>query len=247
MHTLAERPDLGWSRWRELNDEWPAFMNLAPTGVLYFGLADFAEHALVGLSAAEPDTVVARASSVPFHLPRTADGFERDLPDDAWDEVIRWAAADRLTARPPDMVSTLEVAVRSDVRGLGLGSRMLRALCDNARRLGFTTLVAPVRPVEKHVEPNTPISEYALRTRADGLPVDPWLRAHVRLGGRIVKIAPTSMVIPGSLEQWRRSTGVPFDRSGPTRVAGALVPVHTSVEHDHAVYVEPAVWMRHSL
>lgn len=28
---------------------------------------------------------------------------------------------------------------------------------------------------------------------------------------------------------------------------GALVPVRVSVEHDHAVYVEPNVWVRHSL
>ena len=53
------------------------------------------------------------------------------------------------------------------------------------------------------------------------------------------------MTITGSLEQWRGWTGLPFDRSGDVVVTGGLVPVHVSVEHDHAVYVEPNVWMHH--
>jgi hypothetical protein len=71
------------------------------------------------------------------------------------------------------------------------------------------------------------------------------LRVHVRAGGRIVKVCPASMAIPGSLAQWRSWTGLPFDRSGPVEVPGALTPVQVSVEHDHAVYVEPNVWVRH--
>ena len=39
----------------------------------------------------------------------------------------------------------------------------------------------------------------------------------------------------------------PFDESGPVVVPGALVPVQCSVEHDYAVYVEPAVWVHHRL
>jgi len=30
-------------------------------------------------------------------------------------------------------------------------------------------------------------------------------------------------------------------------VPKALVPVHCDVRHDHAVYVEPDVWVRHDL
>jgi hypothetical protein len=55
------------------------------------------------------------------------------------------------------------------------------------------------------------------------------------------------MVIPGTLAEWRSWTGLPFDESGPVVVPGALVPVQCSVEHDYAVYVEPAVWLHHQL
>jgi hypothetical protein len=89
------------------------------------------------------------------------------------------------------------------------------------------------------------MAEYIRQRRDDGLPADPWLRVHERLGGVIVKICPASMSISGSLEQWRSWTGLPFDRSGDVIVPGALVPVHVSVEHDHATYIEPNVWMHH--
>lgn len=90
-----------------------------------------------------------------------------------------------------------------------------------------------------------PMSSYAMRVRHDGLPVDPWLRVHVRAGGRIAKVAPHSMVVPGTLDEWREWTGLLFDRTGPVIVPQALTPVHCDVEHEVAVYVEPNVWVVH--
>jgi len=246
-YTLAERPDLGRAAWRTLDGCWPAFLHLAPTGVLYYGMPAFAEHMLLGVTPVNPDVVVARAATVPFRLPRRADGSPVELPDDGWDEVLRWAAADAMNGDRADTVASVEVAVRHDVRHRGWGAQMITAMKDNARRLGFSTLVAPVRPVAKHREPHMPMTAYTARFRADGLPADPWLRAHARLGGQIERLAPASTVIALSLATWRRATGAALDRSGPTVVRGALVPVHVDVDHDHAVYVEPAVWMRHSL
>lgn len=245
--TLAQRGDPGRAGWRTLDSAWPAFMHLAPAGVLYYGTPAFAEHMLLAFTEADPTTVVARAATVPFRQPRRADGTPFELPDDGWDEVIRWAAADQVTGACPDAVASVEVVVRQDVRHRGWGAQMITAMKDNARRLGFAAFVAPVRPMAKHREPGVPMAEYVSWVRADGLPADPWLRAHARLGGRIVRLAPTSTVIASSLDTWRRVTGLPFDRSGQVIVPGALVPVHVSVEHDYAVYVEPAVWMRHEL
>ena len=115
---------------------------------------------------------------------------------------------------------------------------------DNAARRGFAELVAPVRPNGK-ADVHEPMSTYALRVRDDGLPVDPWLRVHVRAGGRIAQVAPRSMVVPGTLEEWRAWTGLPFDETGPVLVPRALAPVHCDVEHGVAVYVEPNVWVVH--
>ncbi|MFD8270021.1 hypothetical protein ACFV2K_31520, partial [Streptomyces althioticus] len=58
---------------------------------------------------------------------------------------------------------------------------------------------------------------------------------------------PASRTVSASLDPWRHWTGLPFDTSGPVEVPRALAPVHCDVERDHAVYVEPNVWMRHPL
>jgi hypothetical protein len=91
------------------------------------------------------------------------------------------------------------------------------------------------------------MTSYIEERRPDGLPQDPWLRVHVKAGGTIVQVAPRSMVISGTLDEWRDWTGLPFDKSGDVVVPNALVPVHVDVIHNHAVYVEPNVWVRHDL
>lgn len=74
---------------------------------------------------------------------------------------------------------------------------------------------------------------------------DAWLRVHVRAGGRILKVCPQSMIIPGTLAQWREWTGLPFDTDGPVIVQGALSPVLVSLSQNVAVYAEPNVWVEH--
>ncbi|MFI7673774.1 N-acetyltransferase [Actinophytocola sp. NPDC049390] len=245
IETMDRRPDLADMLW-QLDDAWPAFVLQDPMASLYFTRAphDHPEHALVAYEASAPDVAVARAFSVPF-----AYGFggRTALPGDGWDAVIRWAALDRAAGREPNLVSALEITIRPDRRGEGLAAVLLDAMRANVRRLGYEEFVAPVRPSGKPAEPDTPMSEYAHRTRADGLPADPWLRTHVRAGGEIVGVCPRAMVISGSLAEWRTWTGRPFDRTGDVVVPGGLVPVHCSAEHDHAVYVEPGVWVRHRL
>lgn len=238
---LAERPDLR-PRLDDLSGIWPAFIDADPFAALYYGIAAarYPEFVLVAVDPAA-DVAVARAFSVPFRHD------EPELPVGGWDQVIQRAIGDNLAGRATDLVSALEITVRPSHRGRGLSAVMLDHLRDNAARLGYRTLVAPVRPSGKHEHPDLPMTEYVDRVRADGLPVDPWLRVHVRAGGKIESIAPRSMTVAGTLAEWRRWTGLPFDTTGPVRVPRALVPVHCDLAHDHAVYVEPNVWMRHHL
>jgi hypothetical protein len=51
----------------------------------------------------------------------------------------------------------------------------------------------------------------------------------------------------GTVAEWRRWTGMAFDRSGEWVVPGGRVPVHVSLEQDRGVYVEPNVWVRHTV
>ncbi|WP_329569712.1 N-acetyltransferase [Kitasatospora sp. NBC_01266] len=240
--TLAERPHLAESLW--FPDTWPEFILNDLVGLAHFGELDqvFPEFTMV---ATDPDgVVVARGHSVPFALHGPGRG---ELPAGGWDKVLVWAFQDLRRGTPADTVSAIDVTVRADRLGQGLSAVLLAALRENARSRGFAELVAPVRPTGKHLEPDSPMGEYALRTRADGLPVDAWLRTHVRAGGVIDSVAPCSMTVTGSTAQWRAWTGLPFDAPGPVLVPDGLVPAHCSPERDVVSYVEPNVWVRHAL
>jgi GNAT superfamily N-acetyltransferase len=239
VSVLADRPDLADALW-SMPDSWPTFMTRDPIAKMYYTpdvVELFADYILVCQD--ETGSVVGKAYSIPFHLP---DGEE--LPIDGWDGAIRRGISTRLTGRAPNTVCALEIAVAPVAQGRGLSSTLLVALRDNSRRLGFDELIVPLRPNGK-TDIAEPMSTYAYRIRADGLPADPWLRVHVRAGGRIDGVAPRSMVIPGTLDEWRSWTGLPFDRSGPVEVPGALTPVLCDLAHGTAVYVEPNVWIRH--
>lgn len=240
--TLAERPGLADALDR-MPDTWPEFVLEDIVGWANFSriAVEFPEFVLV---ATDPDgSVVARAYSVPFELNAPGRG---NLPVGGWDRTLLWAFSDLRRGRTPDTVSAIEITVATGNQGQGISGRMLAAMRENAGRLGFGEVVAPVRPSGKHLRAALPMAEYARLTRPeDGLPEDPWLRVHVRAGGVIDSVAPVSMTVSGTLEQWRAWTGLPFDTEGPVEVPGALVPVHCSPAHGYAVYAEPNVWVRH--
>ncbi|MFA9432579.1 N-acetyltransferase [Egicoccus sp. AB-alg2] len=237
--SLAERPDLGDQLWA-FSDGWPAFMLHDPVARLMDHLPErFPQLQLLAVD--DQDRAVAKAHGLTFAW----DGPPADLPARGWDAILERGMADHAEGRSPTAASALEISVLPHLRGTGLSVLMLGALRDAVAAMGLRDLFAPVRPNHKHLEPDTPMAEYAFRTRPDGLPHDPWLRVHVRAGADVVAVAPLSMTIPGTLAQWRSWTGLPLDRSGPTFVDGALSRVHVSVEHDHAVYVEPNVWVHH--
>ena len=240
--SLAERPDLATAM-LTMEATWPAYVRAEPL-LVDWAFERHAEHQLVVLDGEGDDEhVIGRAAAVPFAW----DGELDSLPDTGWDEVLRQSMADTYAGRPLTAVCAPEIAIVPGLRARNLSGRTLVALNENARRLGFADLMAPVRPSNKHAEPELPIAEYVTRTREDGLPADAWLRVHVREGGEIVRICPASMAIAGSLAQWRDWTGLPFDTDGPVAVPGALTPVEVSVAHDRAVYIEPNVWIRHRL
>ena len=240
--SIAQRPELADALW--FPDAWPEFMGQDLVAHTHFGRIHetFPEYTLIATD--QDGEVVARAHSVPFAL---QDPERGELPSRGWEQVLVWAFSDHRRGVAPDTVSAIEVAVRTGWQGRGLSAVMLDAMRNNAQARGFAEVVAPVRPTAKHLEPATPTAEYAQRKRADGLPVDPWLRTHVRAGGVIEAVAPASMAFSASLAEWRAWTALPFDQEGWIDVPEALVPVYCSIKHDYAVYVEPNVWVRHSL
>jgi GNAT superfamily N-acetyltransferase len=239
--TLSDRPDLIEKMW-DLTDEWPEFMLHDLVADFYFSrlLETWGDWTVLALDG---ETIAARGLCAPFAFGE--DVGRPHLPPSGWDAIIYWSFVDDLKGRDPTVVGGLEVTIGSDYQGKGLAAEMLKAMTEVSSRHGFSDLYIPVRPSQKHNEPNTPMDEYATRLRDDGLPEDPWLRVHARLGAEYKGVCPTAMSIAGTLDEWRDWTDLPFDTTGPVIVPGALSPVHVDAEHNHAVYVEPNVWMHH--
>ncbi|MFC6094415.1 hypothetical protein [Saccharothrix lopnurensis] len=238
--TLAERPDLASATYDiPYPPDSPAFMRGDLASLLIRGRRVVRRWPHLVVAALEDGRPVARGIVVPY-----SSAGREPLPS-GWDEAAVWTAEDALDGVPCDAACALEIAVHPSRAGRGLSSVVLGAMRAAVRAAGLTSLVVPVRPPDKAAEPAVPMAEYAARVRADGLPADWWLRTHVRAGGRVEGVAACSSTVCAPLDRWRAWTGLPFDRDGPVLVPGALAPVHVSVAHDHAVYVEPNVWVRH--
>lgn len=242
--TLAERPDLAEATYAIPYPEGsPRFMrgNLAALLVRGARVARRWPHLVVALL--DDGRPVARGIMVAYRAAR--EGRER-LPDGGWDQVAVWTAEDVMDGEPPDSACALEIAVDPAHQGRGLSGRVLRAMRAAVADAGLSSLLVPLRPPDKAGEPGVPMAEYARRVRADGLPADRWLRAHVRAGGRVEGIARCSSTVQAPLDRWRAWTGLSFDRDGAVAVPGALAPVLVSTTQDLAVYVEANVWVAHA-
>ena len=185
----------------------------------------------------DDDRLLAESNAVPIPF------GPGELPDDGWDAAM--AAA--FSGRPAVAVSAIAITIGAGNRGGGLSRVMLDGMRRAVAARGLADLVAPVRPNLKHRYPLVPAERYVEWRREDGLLLDPWLRVHERAGAQLVRVAPRSMRITGTVAQWQEWTGMAFPDSGTYVVPGALVPVEVDVERDEGVYVEPNVWMHHRL
>jgi hypothetical protein len=237
FHSYAERPELD-ELTGELDASWAAFMTKDPIANASWGAFTrrHPDFQLYGVDEVSGDVVV-KVNAVPTAIDRVR------LPERGWDEAIERSLVDD----PPTVVSALQINVHPRLRGAGLSAVALGHMRRVAAAHGFDELVAPVRPSSKHRYPLVPMERYALWTRDDGLPFDPWLRVHARAGGVIDSVCPRAMTIPGTVAQWEEWTGLRFLESGSYVVEGALVPVVVDVEAARGVYVEPGVWVRHRL
>jgi GNAT superfamily N-acetyltransferase len=156
-----------------------------PVAALYYGtgrLDRYREFGLTAIDQAEPDRPIARAFSVPFAFRDRISGRE-ELPDGGWDAVIRWADEDRRGARSATAISALEIMVAPRLQQRGISRLMLTALRDNARRLGFADLYAPLRPTDKAARAADAVCRLC-RTSTRGRPAARFLGTHPCQGRR---------------------------------------------------------------
>lgn len=204
---------------------------------------DFAPYQFVLRDEDAGGTIAAVGHTLPFCWTASL----AELPDRGWDGIFEQAVADYDAGRAPNMMTAIEASIAPAYQGKGVSRRILETMRGMAQGHGFASLVAPVRPSWKAKYPLTPMDRYVAWTDAGGAPFDPWLRTHWRMGARIVKVAPRSMRVPGSIAEWEQWTGLKFPESGAYIVPGALEPVQIDCEQDLGVYIEPNVWMHHAI
>ena len=236
--TLEQRPDL----WDEASDLsaglWPEYnMHGNQTGAYFGELRPRFARFQVLICDPETGEVVGRGRSIPLRW----DGTLADLPagiDAAGLRAVTEEAA-------PTAVSALAAEVARDRQGQGLSSLVIQAMSAAARAAGLGPLIAPVRPNWKDRYPITPIDRYATWKRPDGLPFDPWVRVHARLGATILRPEPRSMEIIAPVADWEEWTGMLFPEPGAFTFPGGLAPL--TVADGTGEYWEPNIWMVHDL
>jgi len=157
---------------------------------------------------------------------------------------IDWAMSGGTSGKPTTLCAIV-VGVVPDYRGTGVSAAIVDRMRSVAAGHGLDALIAPVRPMWKDRYPLTPIERYIDWRLPDGLAYDPWIRTHERLAGELLAPAPRSMTISGSRAEWEEWTELTFPEDGDYVVPGALVPVRFT--GGTGVYVEPNVWMVHSV
>ena len=188
----------------------------------------------------ECDTPVATGWGVPISWL----GDVADLPS-SFADVLRRAIEVHDSGVEANTFVICGAVVDPGRKGTGAAGELIGALSRLGRARGMTHVLAPVRPTRKHLYPLFTIEDYASWVRDDGLPFDPWLRLHVRMGARVISLARQAQTMTGTIQDWEEWTGMSLPVSG-----GYVIPQGVSVlsidRHSNlGTYVEANIWVQH--
>jgi hypothetical protein len=177
-------------------------------------------------------------------VPITWNSHVSDLPT-SFADILRRAVTLHEADQPADTFVICGGVVHPDSKGTGASAALVAGLCDTAGAHGLSQVIAPLRPTRKHLYPLTQIEDYATWVRDDGLPLDPWLRLHLRHGAHVIALAPEAQTMTGTVTQWQDWTGLTFPDSGQYVIPQGLSLLQIDRETDAGTYVEPNIWVRH--
>jgi GNAT superfamily N-acetyltransferase len=219
---------------------WPEFMlhgNITNWSSLF---TVFARYQILALD--DDGKLIAVGHTVPLHWDETEEG----LPDDI-NGIIARALELHNNGGKPNAFSALAAMVAPEYRRQGLSGAIVKRMVELGRAYGASYLIAPVRPGFKERYPDLPFAKYVARKRADGAPLDPWLRVHWRMGATMLRIIPRGLIVSAKVADWQRWTGITFNKTADYVVPGALERVHIDIGKDIGTYNDPNVWMVHRI
>jgi GNAT superfamily N-acetyltransferase len=176
--------------------------------------------------------------------------FDEDfdkLPEKGLDWAAEKSKADKAAGLQPNLMVAIQIMLHPDYKNKGLSYMMVNTMKNIAYANGLSNIALPVRPNMKSHHPEMSIDAYINLTTDDGLPFDPWIRVHTKLGAKLIHPCHQSMYVSGSVQDWTDWTGRSFVHSGKYAVEGALMPINIDVDKNFGEYVEPNVWMVHAV
>jgi GNAT superfamily N-acetyltransferase len=184
--------------------------------------------------------VLGEGHTVPCCWDGTTDGLGKGI-----DAMVIAAFEAHEAGRRPTALCALAAEIRPRFQGRGLARQVIDAMAEVARTASLAHLIAPVRPTFKDRYPITPIERYVTWTNDAGEAFDPWIRVHLRRGGKILKPVPHSLRITATVAEWEQWTGMRFPGDGAYTFPAGLAPIEIDHATDTGTYWEPNVWIVH--
>ncbi len=220
----------------------PVYLNHDATVVKYWGkLTDVFPDFQFILVDRKTDEPVGCGHSIPIAFK----GNFSSLPHGGLDWGLESGFLDHNAGLQPNVQSALFITISQSHLGSGISYKMLEAMKSIGHEHELTALIAPVRPSLKCNFPLITMAEYCKWENANNYPYDPWIRVHVRAGGKILHPCNEAMVVRGTIDQWSEWTMLEFPGDGQYIVPGALEPIKIDHRLNVGLYVEPGIWILH--
>ncbi|MBD9357368.1 GNAT family N-acetyltransferase [Methylomonas albis] len=223
---------------------WPSFLAGHHKGIDHSETidAEFADLQLMALCRKDGNVVgVAHAVA----LPNTA--IPDVLPAEGWDWAIERALLQPRQRERGETPCILSITVLPRFQRAGIASALLLEYLERARQNGAINVIAPVRPILGATLLNMPTEVFLELRRPDGYHIDPWIRTHEKLGGKIAGICANSMRILAPIKRWQK-WGAQLNETGDRLlVEGQIAPIRVLPNSGFAEYIEPNIWMMYSL
>src|SRR5664280_2918190 len=192
--TAAGRPDLTDAMRRLGASPWPEFLlgHDEVVNRLWDRLYELWPDYQFALADPDGDDLIAVGNCLPIRW----DGNPATLPPGGIDAVLEngVATVEAVASAPASTVaSALMIVVAPDRLGLGLSAACLGVMRGIVADHGLASLVAPVRPTEKHRYPLIAMERYASRRRGASSRSAPWRSAGSdasRSGARVPRGSP---------------------------------------------------------
>ncbi|WP_325605964.1 hypothetical protein [Nocardioides sp.] len=218
----------------------PAFITADPEVKKYIArVREYFPHLDIILVSAAGDP-----AATGWGVPIAWTGAVADLPQ-SFADILRLAVEGHESGTDPDTFVICGGVVHPDLKGTGTATALLRALVESGQKHAMSRVLAPLRPTRKHLYPLISIDQYASWLRDDGLPFDPWLRLHVRAGGRVIALAPEAQTMTGSVQAWEEWAGIALPATGEYVIKDGMSVLRIDAAADVGMYVEPNIWVRH--